>query len=186
MRLFVAVELAAELKQGLSALADKFMAARADVKWVEGENFHLTLYFLGEVPPDLLPRVQGALSEAGAGVPPFTLKLEGVGAFPSLARPRVIWVGARGGEELLRLQQQVAAGLTPLLAGAQDSRPFSPHITLGRVRSPRNLSALSRLLQEHGRESVGEQRVTGFSLVESQLFRSGPVYTRVAHYSLGN
>ncbi|MCR4418785.1 MAG: RNA 2',3'-cyclic phosphodiesterase [Clostridia bacterium] len=184
MRLFAAVELLPELRQALRKLVGRLAMSQADVKWVEGENFHLTLLFLGEVDRELLPELSRALAEAARGVPAFHLRLEGLGTFPGPGRPRVIWVGADGGGELGRLQSRVVEQAGPFAERPPERTPFHPHITLGRVRSPRGLAGLKALLEEYREEKVGVQEVSGFSLVESRLYRSGPVYTTVDHFWL--
>lgn len=184
MRLFVAVELEPGIREALGGLIAELKRFPADVKWVEEENLHLTLYFLGEVAPPLLAGIKDELAQAAAGVLPFDLVLEGLGAFPGPRRPRVVWVGAAGGEMLLRLQRQVAARLDAFLKRPPDTLAFRPHITLGRVRSPRNLASLGHALVDRAPLKIGRQAVRDFSLMESRLSRAGPSYTCLHRYPL--
>lgn len=185
MRLFVAVELEPIIKARLKELVDDLTTAGADVKWVEEDNFHLTLYFIGEVKPTLAAKVKEELAFAATGMPFFRFTLKGVGAFPNLTQPRVLWVGVSEGQELWRLHQRVSQQLNRLLGTPAPSPDFAPHVTLGRVRSPRRLPALAKLLDEHREEYFGRQEVKSFSLMESRLRREGPVYTRLSVYPLG-
>jgi len=184
LRLFVAVELPASVRRALGELARDLARCRADVKWVEEENFHLTLKFLGEVDQARLPEVQEALARAARGAKPFSFEATGTGAFPSPGRPRVIWVGVgRGAEELGSLAARVDAELARV-GFAAEARPFSPHLTLGRVRSPRGVGDLVRAL-EQACFPAREVPVGEIVLFQSVLGRAGPVYTPVARYRLG-
>ncbi|MGB9888035.1 MAG: RNA 2',3'-cyclic phosphodiesterase [Moorellales bacterium] len=186
MRLFVAVEFEPEIKRALADLVAQMSGSRADVKWVEGTNFHLTLYFLGEVTKERVADLNQVLSLASRSTNPFRLEVGGLGAFPSLARPRVLWVGAHGGEALGRLQQRVAEQVQGFAERPGERQPFHPHVTLGRVRSGRGLAELVGMVNELKDRKVGSQEVADFALVESRLYRTGPVYTRVARFALGS
>lgn len=184
MRLFVAVEMAGGLKTALGRAIEHLSEVVSNVKWVGGDNFHLTLYFLGEVTSEQLPWVRQELDRAKKGVPCFDLELRGLGAFPNVRRPRVIWAGVNGGPALIELQRRVSAGLDKALGVTAAASPFKPHITLGRIRNPQEQPVLTRYLQENRNIVHGEQRVQSFHLIESKLFRSGPIYTSLDEYQL--
>ncbi|MEW6546616.1 MAG: RNA 2',3'-cyclic phosphodiesterase [Bacillota bacterium] len=184
MRLFVAVELPASVRQALGELVRYLGSSRADVKWVEEENFHLTLKFLGEVDASRLPHLGEALGRAARGVAPFDFQATGTGAFPSRRRPKVIWVGVgRGAAELGHLAGRVDAELAHL-GFPRENRPFSPHLTVGRVRSPHRLDDLVRML-EQASFATRDVAVNEIVLFQSVLGRGGPVYTPLAHFPLG-
>jgi 2'-5' RNA ligase len=186
IRCFVAVELDEAARGELSRVLGQLKRSDADVKWVSPNNLHLTLKFLGDVPADDMTRVIAALGQAVAGdtaVPAagaFEFELAGLGAFPSMSNPRVIWVGIdRGRDALASLASRVEAALGPLGFPAE-GRGFSPHLTLGRCRSPRNqaeLKAAMAALRDYGGPRVRVERVTLFS---SDLRPAGPVYTPLA------
>ncbi len=117
-------------------------ALDADVRWTSVLSIHLTLKFLGEVDADIIPRISAELRSATASVAPFGLALRGLGGFPNLRSPRIIWCGVEGNtDHLLTLQknvEQVCAsfGFEP------EAREFHPHLTLGRVQGKRNLQRL--------------------------------------------
>jgi 2'-5' RNA ligase len=132
MRLFIALDLPAAIKAELVAVQQRLQEAGArPLRWAKVEGLHLTLQFLGEQPSTLIDSLLAAL----AALPPgdFTLRLEGVGAFPSRKSPRVLWIGLGGDLGALHaLQQHVVASTTPLGIAAE-ARPYHPHLTLGRV-----------------------------------------------------
>lgn len=180
VRCFIAVELDGQARAVLGRLLDELRRSGADVKWVAAANLHLTLKFLGDVLPAGLTGVTQALKETLPGqtaLPPFSLALDGVGAFPSAGNPRVVWVGAaEGRERLTDLASKVEKALAPLGFPAE-ARGFSPHLTLGRVRSPRNALALKAAvagLKEYRGPRVRVERVV---LFQSDLRPDGPVYT---------
>lgn len=146
---------------------------------------HLTLLFLGEIASDRVPAIEQALTPVGARWPPFDLTLDGVGAFPSVERPRVVWVGAtEGAAELVRLAGEVRAALGEEVASTGEG-PFVPHLTLFRVRSSFDRQRAEELLRgdrpapEPRRFRVGE-----FVLKESVLSNRGATHRTVATFPL--
>jgi 2'-5' RNA ligase len=153
--------------------------ACAKVKWVEEENIHLTVKFLGDVADKDVP----AIKEALAGVPfaPMVFRISGFGAFPGMDRPRVIWAGLEPGEVIVELHEEVESALTGL--GFQKDRDFSPHLTIGRVRDVSDLSLFSEFFSSV-RPLANEQtfRIEALRLKRSVLTPSGPVYSDVASF----
>jgi 2'-5' RNA ligase len=177
VRTFVALRLPGEVQRAIADLQRRIHVPGVRVKWVEPESFHLTLKFLGEVPVDRLAAVFGAVEGACEGTEAFEISLEGVGAFPNLRRPRVVWVGLeRGREEVKRLAASVEEHLAQP-GFARDARPFKAHATVGRVK---DASSAVRML---GERIAGEQlvldgiRVDRVEVMKSKLTRQGPVYT---------
>jgi RNA 2',3'-cyclic 3'-phosphodiesterase len=146
---------------------------------------HLTLRFLGEVLPTRNEAISTCLSEVARRCRPFTLRLEGVGAFPTPARPRVVWVGVTTGrEEVAELARQVRAALEPEFGADPD--PFVPHLTLFRVRSPADRRAAEELLAGlRPAPPPREVLVDRLLLKESVLNRPGAVHRNVGAFPLG-
>jgi 2'-5' RNA ligase len=191
VRCFVAVGLDAAARHEMAKVTDRLRATGADVKWVAPGNLHLTLKFLGDVSAERVPAVGEALGQAvGAGerkgetvreaVGPFSFQLGGVGAFPGAGTPRVVWVGVTQGEErLAELARRVEAALGPL-GFPREGRGFSPHLTLGRARSSRNVGVLREAMAELRNLTGPVVRVERAVLFASELRSSGPVYTELA------
>jgi 2'-5' RNA ligase len=149
-----------------------------------GPPSHLTLRFLGEVAPDRNSRVAERLVEVARASAPFVLRLEGIGVFPSPARPRVAWVGVTTGRaELVELARKVRVALEPDFGAEREE--FVPHLTLFRVRSPSDLVAARELLS--GLRSPPPPReavIRAFQLKESVLGRAGAVHRVIAEFPL--
>jgi 2'-5' RNA ligase len=179
VRCFIAVEVEDEgLLDALGALQSRLVATGADLKCVERENIHLTLRFLGDVREGLVEGLKGLVS--GLGFSPFRMELVGVGAFPNLRRPRVVWVGIREGVEELR---GIFDRLEPEVVGMgfkPEGRGLSPHITIARVRSGRNRGKLVDEVSSHGDEPLGGFEVRHVRLKKSVLTPRGPVYSTLA------
>ncbi len=164
-------------------LLEAWPKGRDLVKWVEPHNLHLTLKFLGEVDGSTAEGAAEALRAVEAS-PPFVLQLVGLGAFPRARGARVLWVGVgEGAQELTRLAGRVDQVLRELGFPPED-RPFSPHLTLGRLRTPAYHPELEAALQRNSRVEIGSQRVQSVELMESTLRRAGPVYAVVRSYRL--
>jgi 2'-5' RNA ligase len=188
IRAFVAVALDDAAGREMAGIIDLLRRTGADVKWVVPENLHLTLKFLGEMPPDTVADVTSALARSLAGpahaVAPFSFSLAGVGAFPSLSSPRVVWAGVgEGRQELTAVAARVEEVLAPL-GFPPEGRPFSAHLTLGRCRSKRNLDELRKAMDKlHDYEGprVSVKRVVLYSSV---LHPTGPVYAPLSTFEL--
>ena len=126
MRLFIAAAADEEAKAAAAAVVARLRRAPGDYRWVDPRDMHVTLRFLGETPEEKLPEIEALMRRAAAASAPFELVYGGVGAFDSLADPRVIWVGLDAGLEPMRALGE--------LLGRDEPRPFSPHLTLGRRR----------------------------------------------------
>jgi 2'-5' RNA ligase len=177
VRLFIAVDPGERFRAALSTRLDAWRA-RLPFAWVRAENLHVTLRFLGELPEEALPALEMALRGAVAGHAPVVLRPGGVGAFPDLRAPRVLFLQmASPGGALERLAESVRAAVDPLLpTGERDDQPLRAHLTLARVKQP--------LTPAQAREiavidpgawdplTVGEVR-----LMLSEPGRAGPVYT---------
>ena len=167
MRLFIAIEVSEEIKAELKKVVDKLKEVDADVKWVRKEGLHITLKFLGEVDENGMDKIVNILEQISGEKNPFTVSFKGLGAFSDLKRPRVIWVGIeRGKEELKDIAKEL------------DVREFSPHLTLGRVKSGRNRNELASALTDQNNLTMPELNVTKINLMESILKREGAEYRK--------
>ena len=176
MRLFVAVDMPAEVKEKLASL----QTAIPGVRWLPAEQLHLTLVFLGEIEPENLDGLCSAL--AAIAVPPFTLTFDRTGCFPHPGAPKVLWAGVK--------QQPALAGLALLVREAAEScgiktdeRPFSPHITLGRSRQPASCTAadFSKQLISDKKLSIP---VLSFILYQSRLTQQGAIHEAIREFRL--
>ena len=156
----------------------------AHLKLVDLTNIHITLKFLCNTSEALVPRIKNIMEEGVANMAPFELELKGVGAFPNMNRMQVLWVGARGAESLVDLASYLEDELHEL-GFKKEKRRFSPHITLARVRSARNLDSVRGVLGEHAEEIFGVQTVDRIRLKKSDLRPSGPIYTVVEEVLFG-
>ena len=178
MRLFIAVEISDEIKTELVKIVDDLKAAQADVKWVTPEGMHLTLKFLGEVGEGRKEIVENIL-ERFSMVKPFIVTFQGLGAFPNLNNPRVVWMGIENGREELK---KINFELEKLLAEAgfpKEEREYEAHLTLGRVRSGQNKVALAKKLSAERPLALAPVKVEKIILMESILKREGAEYRRV-------
>ena len=188
IRAFIAVELPEELKSTLLQLQTEMKSDSGNfVKWVAPESIHVTLKFLGDIFPRMVKDVAVALEEASRGNHPFFIEIKELGAFPNLRQPRVLWVGM-GGElgKLIDLQQCIDDALASL-GFAREKRPFSPHITLARIRDWASLQDrrhFGSLVEKKNFEVEYKVDVNGFSLMRSQLFPTGAIYNCLAEIKL--
>ncbi|MCX5715275.1 MAG: RNA 2',3'-cyclic phosphodiesterase [Candidatus Omnitrophica bacterium] len=178
MRTFIAIPLSNEIKQELSKIQSEFKQTNADVKWVEPENIHLTLKFLGEVTEEFLPKVKDALTKAISGFKSFEISISGIGAFPKLDYPRAIWVGIEKGKDETKSIAEKLEDELEKLGFAREEREFSAHLTIGRVKSSKNKEALKKiLLTTAGQQlTTDSQKVSSITLYQSKLSPHGPTY----------
>ena len=180
VRSFVAVSISEGTRQQIAYLLGVLRREPGvPVRWVGPELMHLTLAFLGEVSQDFLESAKVRLVEVGQQHKVFTAQLKGLGAFPCPARARVVWIGTeQGKDEVCALQADVVKALRSV--GYQpEKRPFSPHLTIGRVRIPDNVSQAVAVRFES--EPFAIERVV---LFRSVLEPGGPAYSRLAEFPL--
>jgi 2'-5' RNA ligase len=188
VRCFIAIELPDGVKRGLRELQAQLKAgSSAPVKWVDPENIHLTLKFLGNVAADRIDEISLAMTEAARGISSFPLEVKELGVFPNPSRVQIVWVGL-GGEvdKLARLQQRVESNLEKL-GFPPEGRRFTPHLTLARVRdqaTPSEREKLGQLITETEFAAAHKFTADSVKLMKSQLTREGPIYTRLSSAAL--
>jgi 2'-5' RNA ligase len=188
IRSFIAIELPEVVKTGLQQLQTELTLPRYSfVKCVAPEGIHLTLKFLGNISAQKVTDVTGVMEQASQVVNPFQLQLTEVGAFPNMRRPRVLWVGIKGEvDKLVGWQQRIDNGLVPL-GFAKEARPFTPHLTLARLRgncSPGDRLNFGEMFAKAHVEVDYNFTVSSLNLMKSQLFPAGAVYSRLAEVKL--
>ncbi|TKB72432.1 MAG: RNA 2',3'-cyclic phosphodiesterase [Nitrospira sp.] len=193
IRCFVAVELDDPLRRALADVQrrmrgriEKALGPDSRVQWVRPESVHATLKFLGDVEESRIPDLEAALRRMAAAHPVGTVEVAGLGVFPDARNPRVLWVGLREGSALIaRLAEAVDRAMSEV-GFPPESRPFSPHLTLARIKEGGR--AVGRALESQGllTESpvLGRFSVGALALMQSALRPSGAVYTRLAEFAL--
>lgn len=191
LRAFIAIELSTEAQTALAELQRrlKTVVPPYSVRWTAPENIHLTLHFLGDVAVDEVSRISDLLQAAASTYSPFTLTLDGLGCFPNTRRPRIVWTGVSGQMDiLLKLHRELGERLKPI-GFTPETRPYAPHLTLGRVKDglpQRLLSHLGQILEQTQPQvrHVAALDVAEISLIQSDLKPAGPVYTQLAAATL--
>lgn len=183
LRAFIAVEIPPGIHQ---AIEDQTASIRATlnaslVRWVPAENIHLTLKFLGDVSPSNVELLEQMLSVEVSQHRTFEMKFGGLGAFPNPKRPRVIWIGIQAPAGLEALQHGIEAA-TATLGYPDEQRPFSPHLTIGRVKQNISTAGMQQIRAALGKTEVGSlgtTKVSAIHLFKSDLKPTGAVYTRL-------
>ncbi|MFQ5924578.1 MAG: RNA 2',3'-cyclic phosphodiesterase [Dehalococcoidia bacterium] len=188
IRAFIAIELPDPVKAGLSSLQNRLRPDEHPyVKWVHPDGVHLTLKFLGNIAEDGVPQIVQAITSAAEGASPFRLELGGLGAFPNFQRPQVIWAAIKGEvEKLATLQRGIDQALLAL-GFSMESRSFTPHLTLGRLReraSPGERRRLGELMVSTKFEGEIPFDVAEISLMRSRLTPKGAIYSRISSIQL--
>ena len=188
LRAFIAVELDEAFRRALGGVQAQVRAAvDLPVRWVEPEKAHLTLKFLGDIDEGQVEAIVSAMADIASQAQPMTVALGDVGGFPTLARPRVLWVGLRGDVGPLTDLQQALERRLESLGFTAEGRPFAPHLTLGRVRGgdrSRHLEEAAGLAAD-APTAEAVQRVDRISLMQSTLRAQGPEYRSLRSVILG-
>lgn len=180
MRLFIGVWLSPAMRDEVTAFINRHRPGLFGLRWVQPENLHFTLKFLGEAPPSRLKTLETALIAAGTEMDPFTLTLGLLGAFPSVRSPRVLWIGVSQGAENLRLLAATVEESCLTAGFLASDKPFQPHLTIARVGKDHPAPQLPQFHVSFETQTP----VSGFALIESDLRPSGPVYRTIKEFPL--
>lgn len=177
IRAFIAVEIDPQTKQKISGLISSLKKSNADVKWVAEEQMHLTLKFLGNIEQTKIQEISDTLNSISANSSPFTIHLSQLGAFPNIDHPRVIWLGIDKGADMLKtFAEKIELGLEKLRI-KRETRGFKSHLTLGRVKSSKNMLNLVKLLKETAFYSETDISIDELILFQSTLTPKNAIYT---------
>jgi 2'-5' RNA ligase len=184
VRCFVAIALPPPVRKLLVQVQDALRRADADVKWVEAENLHLSLKFLGELNDEPREQLKGILSVEALRWPAMTLSYGGIGTFPERGEPRVVWAGCGGDLEKLAALAGAVERAAEQVGVPRERKPFVAHLTIGRVRSGRNVKRLQSAIAAQREVPLGREEVKEFTLYGSTLTNKGPIYESVASFPL--
>ncbi len=185
IRAFIAIELTDEIRAFLAEQIDRLKLTRADIKWIRPGSMHLTLKFLGNISPEQVDAVADAIAPVAQSRAPAELTVRSLGAFPNLRKPRVIWAGIDDPAGVLRPMAEEIDEAMHKLGHRRESRPFNPHLTIGRTRSGKGLGPLIEEIRVsadmRGPTFVADRVV----LFQSTLKPSGAEYTplRITRFS---
>jgi 2'-5' RNA ligase len=188
IRSFIAIELPEDARAYLQQVQDNLKSVNASyAKWVNPDSIHLTLKFLGNVSIDKIASIEEPMQETAQAIDPFTLYFKETGAFPNLRNPRVVWVGLGGEIEKLQILQKSLESKLSALGFPPEARPFTPHLTLARLRETATIhekQILGSKIAGANMKSNLKIKVRIISLMRSQLTRAGAIYTRLSFAEL--
>ncbi len=191
LRAFIAIKLSEELKGHIGEVQAE-LKRRAfgldGLGWVRPEGIHLTLRFLGDIVEEQVEALGAMLRDVAAGMTPFVLDARGIGTFPNSRMPRVIWLGLHGTPESMAALRRMQARIEDGVAGLgfpRESREFTAHLTLARVRDRKSGAALAKVLGANQDRAVGSFIAASVGLIKSELRPSGAVYTTLVEVPFG-
>ncbi len=186
IRTFIATEVPSFAVDAIAALQDRLQSLQLQASWVRPSNIHLTLKFLGNIDPQRVPEIRETLTTVTQSTFPFQISLEGMGVFPNWKRPRVVWVGIQEpGKDLSTLHSRIDDALGAL-GFEKETRVFSPHLTLGRIKSARGSKQLKQEMEAFSPFTSDAFEVNAVTLFQSELTSAGSIYTALAKESFGN
>ncbi len=183
MRCFISINLPEDLKRNINEAIEVLKERKPDVKWVPAENLHITLKFLGSTDEEVASQLERKLSALASRHYSFRIGLHGMGLFPDKRRPRVVWIDLTDVEEVKKLQEEVEESAVTY-GYSRENRPFSPHLTVGRVRSSAGKNDLLSAVESLKNRDFGNIEVDAFSLMKSDLKPAGAQYTTLSEFHL--
>jgi RNA 2',3'-cyclic 3'-phosphodiesterase len=190
LRAFIAIDLPTPIQEAIEKQTARLRQALGDesIRWAPVINMHLTLKFIGNIANSHINFIRQLLARTAESHPQFDLQIGGLGSFPNSKRPRVLWTGIHAPADLVSLQKNIEAGAVRL-GYEKEERPFSPHLTLGRVRQnldPQELQKIRSTLDTIQLGNIGTARVDSIHLYKSDLRPEGSLYTKLFSASLQN
>lgn len=185
LRAFIAIPIPPPIRQLAVSVRGRFQNCGASISWVQEENIHLTVRFLGNVLEEQIGSVQEGIRRAVANARPFRMEVEEIGVFPNIKYPRIIWLGVREPTHaLIELENRVSEEME-ILGFAREEKKFSPHLTLGRIKSLQGKNRFLQALHSPSQALEGEEMmVEKVVLFRSELKRTGAVHTELSSISL--
>jgi RNA 2',3'-cyclic 3'-phosphodiesterase len=184
-RTFIGIDIGDAIRANTTALVKELAKTGAAVKWVAPESMHVTLLFLGEVDDRELHAVCKAVKGAAECEAPFSLRVSGLGAFPTARRPKILWAGITDGvEPLQRLNAALEERMLDLGCYRKEERGYAPHLTLGRVKADADSFAMAAELPKRLAWEGGKVAVEEVLVYSSETDRDGPVYTVIGRAPL--
>jgi len=177
IRAFIAIEIPDEIQNKIGELQSSLKKIGGRVSWTRPGNIHLTLKFLGDTDENLIDEIASQLQESVAAIQPFQITIKNVGAFPNFKYPRVLWVGVEGEENR---SAELAAKIEDVMEGSgfkKENRPFSAHLTLGRVKDVKGIQPVMDQLKAYKNFEAGSFLATEILIIKSELHPAGAIYT---------
>jgi 2'-5' RNA ligase len=182
IRTFLAIDLPEEIKVQIENIQSRLKASVKGIRWTRPEGIHLTLKFFGNISENEIADISKVVEKNTVDIRPLSLKVSTLGTFPNLKRPRVLWLGISGSvEKLSDLQKEIEKDLESI--GFQtENRAFRAHLTLGRIKSPKNVKGLSEIIKKEEIYDAGSFCAGGLTLLKSDLTPQGAIYTKLAYF----
>ena len=179
IRSFIAIDLPEATREAIAVLQERLKRSRAGVRWMKPGSIHLTLKFLGNILPEQVDEIAAAAAQLIRDEPPITLCTAGLGSFPSLRKPRVIWVGLQGEVDRLTKIQADLENTLETLGFAREGRGFRPHLTIGRIKDRHRLQGLIEAMSTVELPEFNSFDANEIILYKSDLRPTGAIYTKL-------
>ncbi len=183
IRAFLAVDVHENLTKKIIKVQNEFNELDVKIKFVEPENMHLTLKFFGDINKFKIDQINQIVARELRNADKFTLNLKSIGAFPSINKPKVLWIGTDKNRSFTNIQRLCDNGFQKI--GFSKEKKYNPHLTFGRVKNSKNNEQLINKLKQLNNITIGEMLVDEVTLKSSELTPSGPVYTNLKTFKLG-
>ncbi len=176
IRAFIAIEIDLPSKQKISRLISELKKSKADVKWITENQMHITLKFLGNIDKERIQNISGVLDEISRNFNAFDIQFSKLDAFPNMKRPRVIWLGVKKGADLIKLLNEKIEKEFEKLGFQKEKREYKTHLTLGRVKSLKNITSLAGSIDKIAFQPTDETKIDRLILFQSTLTPKGAIY----------
>ena len=188
MRTFIALNISEDIRKRLAEFTENIqnglVRTGASIKYVEPENLHLTIKFLGDTPENLIPQIHSELERFYSTQEKILVKIGEIGVFPNRKFPKVVWVGINGSREKLQYLQKETENICERFGYKPEGRDFSPHLTLARVKSIKSSQAIMSVLDSHRNYGFGKMNFERITFYQSILQSAGPIYKSLYQYIL--
>ncbi len=186
IRSFIAIEIDSLNKQKITNIISQLKKSDAIVKWAKENQMHLTLKFLGDIKESDVEKISANLKSIADNFNTFSIKFSKIGGFPNMQKPRVIWLGIDKGSEYLKLLNNKIEDNLEKLGFAKEKREYSAHLTLGRIKSLKNIQNLTKIINEINLDLNDEVKIEKIILFQSALTPKGAIYTPLSEHPINN
>ena len=186
IRAFIAIKIDNLNKQKISSLISQLKKSDTAIKWASENQMHLTLKFLGDIKESDVENCSNSLKSIADNSNAFSIKFSKIGGFPNIQKPRVIWLGIDKGAEELKLLNNKIENDFEKLGFQKEKREYSAHLTLGRVKSLKNIQNLTKIISEINLDLQDEIKINKIILFQSTLTSKGAIYTPLSEYPINN